>query len=1016
MRYLLLLILLIIPGAFLEAQFSISGHQPACFDSCNGTAQVTTPTGNFHFVWSSGDTVRAVSGLCAGPYQCIISDSLYQVLDTLRIVLSQPGQVAIIPGFIKNHVCNGDTLGFAILNVLGGTGTRFSFNWSNGYQGYLSSNDKFALAAGNYSITVADINGCSASTTLSISQPAPITITPQVTNTSNCQSCNGAVTVSVSGGNSLNYTYSWSNGSTTAAISNLCAGGYSIMARDTSGCSATARVNVVPATGALNVAFSTITNIDCTHQTGFLFASPTGGTSPYHYNWSTSSTAPDIFNLPVGAYTVSVTDSNGCFGFATDTIKNVGLLINTILRQDFICDRNTGKITIAPAQGTAPYTLHWSNGATTNTINSLRPGTYTVTVTDHAGCSVTAGYSIAQKNTSLTAQTSVTNITCKNINGSASVSLHGGLAPYSYLWYTSPFQTTDTATNVPAGTYQLRVIDAFGCTLFTSAGIQDNSNTVTATASIANCDTTGSATASLNIGTAPYSYAWNTVPTQTNATAVNLSAGNYIVSVTDSTGCVRTGAVTISYSCVGLVTGTIFYDANANCTKDNGELGVAGIPVYAVNGNVSFEGTTNLSGSYSIPVTATGGYKIILGVGASSTILQYGNNACGYMEACPSNDSITFVTLKDTFQNFNFGFTGSNDFDMAINTGWTPVNANQTKEYWVLYSNQAFITPYTGNATITMRYDSNLTFQSGIPTPVNNVATRTLTWIVDSIPSPGFVWADRVRAFFTVPPELPATFELKNDFHIDPVTGDCDTSNNSIYSTQISGLSPRAVAKEVNPGGDLMPGDSLLTYTIYFQNPGTDTARVIKITDSLSPYLDPLSVQNIASSPLYNQFYIGPGVVLTWVFNPAQIPGSEVNSLTSTGFVSFTAKLKNGTRPGYTIKNYATVFIDNHAPVNTDTTHNFIAYPASVIELTNAPVMVRVFPNPFNSETNIMVEGLNDKYDFELMDITGRIVKKISSVTTNQFQLERSGLSAGVYIYNISTRHKTVACGKIAIQ
>ena len=78
--------------------------------------------------------------------------------------------------------------------------------------------------------------------------------------------------------------------------------------------------------------------------------------------------------------------------------------------------------------------------------------------------------------------------------------------------------------------------------------------------------------------------------------------------------------------------------------------------------------------------------------------------------------------------------------------------------------------------------------------------------------------------------------------------------------------------------------------------------------------------------------------------------------------------------------------------------------------------MVRVFPNPFNSETNIMVEGLNDKYDFELMDITGRIVKKISSVTTNQLQLDRSGLSAGVYIYNISTRHKTVACGKIAIQ
>ena len=1016
MRYLLLLILVITPGAFLEAQFSISGHQPVCFDSCNGTAQVTTPIGNFHYLWSSGDTLPTVSGLCAGPYQCIISDSLYQPLDTLRIVLTQPGPVAITPGFINNHICNGDTLGFAILNAYGGTGTRYSFSWSTGYQGYLSSNDKFALAAGNYSITIADINGCSASTSFSITQPAPVIIVPQVTNSSDCQSCNGAIAISVSGGTSPNYTYSWSNGASAANASNLCAGGYSVTAVDTSGCSATTRVNVIATTGALNVTFSTVTNIDCTHTTGFLFASPTGGIAPYHYNWSTSSTAPDIFNLPAGAYTVSVTDSNGCFGVATDTIKNLGLLINTIIRQDFICDRNTGKITISPGQGTAPYAIHWSNGATTNTINSLRPGTYTVTVTDHAGCSVRAGYTIAQKNTSLTAQTSVANITCNNINGSASALMRGGLAPYSYLWYTSPFQTTDTATNVPAGTYQLRVIDAFGCTLFTNASIQNNSNTVTTNTSIANCDSTGSATASLSVGTAPFSYVWNTQPTQTTATAVNLNAGNYGVSVTDSTGCVRTGAASISYNCVGLVTGTVFLDANANCSKDNGEQGVSGIPVYVVHDNVSFEGTTNLSGNYSIPVTAAGPYKIILGVGASSTILQYGNNACGYLEACPSNDSITFVTLKDTFQNFNFGFVGSNDYDLAINAGWTPVNANQTKEYWILYSNQAFITPYNGNATITMRYDSNLTFQSGMPTPVNNVAARTLTWIVDSIPSPGFIWADRVRAFFTVPPELPANFELKNDFHIDPVTGDCDTSNNSIYSTQISGLSPRAFAKEVNPRGDLMPGDSLLTYTIYFQNPGTDTARVIKITDSLSPYLDPLSVQNIASSPLYNQFYIGPGVVLTWIFSPAQIPGSEVNALTSTGFVSFTAKLKSGTRPGYTVKNHATVVIDNNAPVNTDTTHNFIAYPAAVITLTDKPVMVRIFPNPFNSETNIIVDGLNDKYDFEVMDVTGRLVKKISSLTANQFQLDRDGLSAGVYIYNISSSHKTVACGRIAIQ
>jgi len=989
-----------------------------CYDSCNGSAQVNFPVGTYHFLWNTGDTVPGISNLCQGVYQCVVSDSAGAPIDTLQANLVQPAQLILSPGTIKNDACYGDTDGYVIFSATGGTGSRYAFNWSNGYQGFLSNNDKFHLAAGNYSVTITDLNSCSASAAFTISQPLPISFSPQITRPTGCNVCNGAVTIIPSGGNSPTYSYNWSNGATSHAVSQLCPGGYTLSVSDTSGCLVSMRINVIDTGSPVNISFSTVTNIDCTHSTGFLFATPTGGTVPYHYDWSTGSSAPDVFNLSAGIYSVSVTDSLGCFAVATDTIRNQGLIIHTLLQQNFRCDINTGKIEIAVSQGSPPYVLHWNNAANTDTLSGLRPGIYTVTVTDQANCTASASYDIAQENNTLSAQASATNVTCMNFNnGSASVNITGGLSPFAYLWNDALHQGTDTATGLPAGNYQVRITDAYGCLIYATTSVLNNYNSqVSTTTTIGNCDSTGSATASISTGIPPYNYAWNTSPAQTTATAGNLYAGNYTVSVTDSTGCVRTGTATIQYSCMGLVTGTVFYDANANCNQDNGEQGVAGVPVYVSNHNITFEGTTNLSGEYSIPVNEVGGYKILLGVGASSTVLQYGNSTCGYLEDCPANDSITFVTLRDTFQHYNFGFVGSNDFDLAINAGWAPEDANQHKEYWAMYANEAFISPYTQPATITMNYDPNLIFQSGIPTPVNNASAHTLTWTVDTIPSPTFTWARKVQAIFSVPVELPATYQLQNAFHINPVEGDCDTANNSVYTSEIAGLPSRPVSKEVSPAGDLEPGDSVLTYTIHFQNTGSDTAGVITVTDSLSPYLDPQSIVNIACSPLYNQFYIAPGVVLTWVFDPANLPASEVNGLTSAGFVSFTAKLKGGTGPGYTVKNYATVIMDNSGPLNTDTTSSFIAYPASVVDLPGNKAQVQVFPNPFSEFTNIKVEGLNDAYDFELLDMTGKVVRRVLSITTGWFEMNRETLGSGVYVYRICSKNNPVAYGKLIVE
>ncbi len=938
-------------------------------------------------------------------------------IDTLNVTIQQPALLAISPLSITNVPCYGRNNGYVRFNATGGTGTQYGFIWSTGYQGNLKDSTLFNLVAGNYTITITDVNNCTASTNFSITQPPAIITSVQADSTSSCGACDGSAIATASGGVSATFKYRWSNGATNAGILNLCPGAYNLTVTDTTGCSAVASANVYPRQSSLTVSFSTVTNISCQHAAGFLFASPSGNNGPVHYVWSTGSTAPDIFNLPVGIYQVSVTDSAGCFAVATDTIQNLGISINTLVRQDFSCEINRGVIVIAPGQGSPPYTAHWSTATTGDTLAGLLAGSYTVTVTDHANCSASKTYNISQINNAVTQQTTGLSVSCKNIsNGSAFVMLSGGLAPYTYRWNTTPAQTTDTATGLATGSYTVKVTDAFGCTISDNVIIDSSYHQVTTTVTIGNCDSIGSATANITTGIPPYTYLWGSQPPQITSTADSLYIGTCNVSVTDSVGCTRTGSANVQFNCTGYITGTVFLDANANCHLDSSEHGIAGLTVLATNNNVTFSGLTNLSGQYTIPVSDTGRYNIITAVNSSSAILLYGGGGCGYFEVCPAADTVTFTTLNNTFTNHNFGFVGSPDFDLAIQAGWAPVDSNLQKQYWILYANHAFLTPYTDSATITFNYDPNLTFLSGIPTPVNDAVNHMLTWRVDSIPSPGFLWANRVQASFGLTPGLPATYPLKNSFHIEPYTGDCDTTNNSVYTNEIAGLPAVPISKEVFPDGNITEADSLLTYTIHFQNTGADTVHTIKITDSLSFWLNPQSIVNVASSPLFSQFSIMPGAVLTWVFNPANLPDSATNVLASAGFVSFTAKFKPGIQPGATIRNKALIFFDTLPPAHTNTVANYIPFPLAVSEVAGNAVNVKVFPNPFSDMAIVLTDGIKFPYDFELMDIAGRHIKTFTSISTNQFQLNRGGLSAGIYLYGIYTDHKPLAYGRLIIQ
>ena len=302
-----------------------------------------------------------------------------------------------------------------------------------------------------------------------------------------------------------------------------------------------------------------------------------------------------------------------------------------------------------------------------------------------------------------------------------------------------------------------------------------------------------------------------------------------------------------------------------------------------------------------------------------------------------------------------------------------------------------------------------------VPPTSYNAANDSITWNVNITGNDYFDVIGTV--YFKVPVTLPLTYQLQTKFWIYPSAGDCDTSNNYLHFSEIVTGSHDPNEKEVQPAGNITADDSVLTYTIHFQNTGTDSTHFIIVVDTLSPNLDPATVRNLAASYKYSSFNVSGTGILTWTFNPYRLVDSITNPSGSKGFVSFSVKQKKNLPIGTPISNRASIYFDYNEPVVTNIVTDSLALPTSVIQVSNQPgVTVTAFPNPFNASTNIVVTGVNEKYDFELFDLTGRLQNRIPQINTNRFEIMRNQLADGVYLYRLLVAGKPAAYGKLVVQ
>ena len=391
--------------------------------------------------------------------------------------------------------------------------------------------------------------------------------------------CPGFGTTLNAGGAS---TYVWTPGGMTGTSINVTPGAstiYTVTGTDGNGCSNTATVAVTVKTPP--VLNPTSANPACSVNNGSATITVTSGSANYTYTWSNTSTssgaAPSntISNLPIGGYTVTVTDLTGCTSTKTFTLTTTPAVGATTSFVAATCGTSNGSVSATPSGGNGTFTYLWNTGATTQTVPNLPAASYAVTITDGNGCTATASAIITNASGPTASIASSTNIDCfGQSTGSITASATGGNGGYTYSWDNGT--PGATLNGVPAGTYIVSVRDGNNC-LSTSSVTLNQSSQVTAAAT-GSASTCGNNNGQVNVnaggGNPGYTYSW--MPGN-NATQMvtGLAPGIYTVTVSDVKGCTQITMATVA-DAAGPVA-AIASSSNPLCNKGSNGSATASI-------------------------------------------------------------------------------------------------------------------------------------------------------------------------------------------------------------------------------------------------------------------------------------------------------------------------------------------------------------------------------------------------------------------------------------------------------
>ncbi len=524
------------PGAPLAANVTTTPSGPGA-NSGTATANPTGGTTPYSYTWSTGATTASIGDLAPGTYTATITDAngctAVQTVSVSNVNCILGAALSIV-----NVSCNGGSNG-ALNTSLTNAQQPIIYQWSTG----ASAPGILGLSAGVYTVTVTDATGCSVVVSATLGEPALLSVGISTTPETALGANNATATATPSGGTAP-YTYTWSNSGTTATITGLAPGTYTVTVTDLFGCTKTqaAIINALSCNLSTNM---TVQHLSCFGQgTGTALVSPVAGTSPYTYNWSTGSMFNAISGLQAGSYFVTVTDAQGCIALDTATITQPApLMAEVISITNVTCtnEQSGSVVLLVTGGGTSPYEYTYPPAGDPK----LGVGLYTITITNPNGCTTVTEFSIVAIDTiapTVTCPTSITKCDAGTPTIFPPPTVQDNCLPVGFI--TEQLQGLPSGTYFPPGTtlQVFRVTDASGnsntCSFTITTYPLPDVLFVSQTNDINNTGV-GSIDITPVMGTAPYTFIWNknNQPFATTEDLTGLFEGAYRLTVIDANGC-----------------------------------------------------------------------------------------------------------------------------------------------------------------------------------------------------------------------------------------------------------------------------------------------------------------------------------------------------------------------------------------------------------------------------------------------------------------------------------------------
>jgi hypothetical protein len=523
-----------------------NGQAISCYNMADGKLHAIASGGTKSLTcsWNTGATGSLLSGIGAGSYTATVKDENgCSVTASMSLGNPLPVQASItdVSDYSGYGIsCNGLHDGAITSEGKGGTGV-YTYTWSNG-QTTASIN---GLAAGSYTVTISDNNGCKQSISQNITEPSPLTLSLADQKNISCyDGSNGSIQISASGG-AGNYTYSKDNKNSWQSADSftaLKAGNYTVILHDNNGCEKTITSTLTQPT-KINISFKDLQPAFCSNATGMATAVVSGGVSGYTYNWqdsknNTVDTDVTLSNVKGGIYTLVVTDNNVCTMNASVGITSTDGAKSTYTATAAKCfDSSDGSAAITITEGDGPFIIEWPDKQSTLQGVNLKKGLYNVLITDSHNCTVVQEVDIPAPNALQLAVKNETMPTCNGIcDGQLTLQASGGVGGYIYQWNN---QSAASQTQLCATVYPVVLKDANGCILTQDVELKhpEPIQIVVVNSTLPTCKDgcDGVLEVAADGGNGGYNYTW--ANGGNSSIKSGICPGSYTVAVSDKKGC-----------------------------------------------------------------------------------------------------------------------------------------------------------------------------------------------------------------------------------------------------------------------------------------------------------------------------------------------------------------------------------------------------------------------------------------------------------------------------------------------